>query len=322
MIGKKVIIIVICGLLIFGTISIYKINSIPSNNGNDKKKDNSTEDTITTGGDDEIKNITLNTTTSNDTFEMKTYTLKTPVVNETNCKDIINDLYPMWTDDNITTKAIDNIGIGFNKSDGTNCTETISFTSGGRMDYINHSAERKWDDNLMAILSSNVSVELITKEEAYQLSLEYIKKHGDFPNGSFLFFNNTSTHTTPNGSIINYSYTFSFKRTFDGYLIAGSSGEGLKISVTPLGDVWIYSVLWREIDSIKNKITIKSSSDAVIYLDRHVSMNITIDRIEIGYFSDNSHKIQTELSPVWFFYTGSQNTNYLVVDAVGLGYIK
>jgi|GEM_PF-3488541 len=160
----------------------------------------------------------------------------------------------------------------------------------------------------------------ISKDEAYNKTFEYIKSHGGFPKAYFLSSSVWGEISNDDFSIVR-SYVFHFDRKIDGYPMVGRNGEGANAIITPLGEIYIYRVLWREIsDSFKN-VSVNNASVAFGLLKEKVHINRTISKVEVGYYSNKYSEPQENLMPVWIFYYNEKCTQYMCVDAVELKFI-
>lgn len=202
------------------------------------------------------------------------------------------------------------------KSNQTEKNTTIS------NDSLNNSDNEKAGNNSLpsyTLIGSEIIFEgQLTEEEAYNKSLKFINSHGGLPEGWY-FQSKSRTVTTRCWDSISFieRYTFRFSKKINGYPVVGV-GEGINIRITSFGTVECYNVIWREIDSIKKNVTTVSAFQALVYLDKAIHYGVTVEKIEMGYYTVDSWDVQKEMNPVWIFYTNSEYDEYLCVDAVNL----
>jgi hypothetical protein len=341
MASKLTIISMVCVLCLSYSISAVTmpLKLLDKRNGNNggvaDNEDNSTtgghdEDIVSMGGEDEqvgddnitaglySLNVTLNTTLPNTTGKVNTYTIKNPEMTEANAKALMKIRYPDWTEYNTRSYVDDNITSWIFSHDDGNISDSIIVNSVGEMDYHSETADRKWQK----VFPGNDSYSIISQETAYNISLGYIESHGYLPNGAFLFENHTSHISGQNIGTIVGSYSFGWQRRFNDAMLAGryGMGDGILITVTPLGDVQRFFMLWREIGAVNRTVSIKSSSDAMDFVHEHLKTNQTIEKVELGYFIKRSREYQYEMKPCWIFYTNLNFNEYYAVNALKIGW--
>lgn len=258
-------------------------------------------------------NISFNVTLTNKTPSMSIYDIEVQNYTKANCLKLINSTYPSWMNDNVSvkySKIIQNSTIYIKEN------ETISVFENGAIEYFNRSAIERWISNK----SNQAVINLIkSKNEAYNISVEYIKNHGGFPKDYFLFHTDIAYNVHNDTSSVE-AYCFHFQRKIDGYTITGKSGEGVWVYMTPLGDIITYHSMWTEINQINKTINVKSSKDASDCLKEHFNGNFNVEDVQLGYYFSNKTISPTNLVPVWIFYTDINNTQYYLIDAIDLNY--
>lgn len=165
----------------------------------------------------------------------------------------------------------------------------------------------------------------ISFDDAYNISINFIKQHGGLPDDYYLAFKTSGKLKTHNYEFVD-SYILNINRKINGCPIVGRGGEGAKLWITPLGDVAIYQVLWRNISTIDENISTISASTAFTYLkskcNSNANLTMSIEHIELGYYSDDFETAQELLKPVWIYYTDKACTHYIIVDAIGMKYYE
>jgi len=266
-------------------------------------------------------NTTYNVSIPRDTPKINTYELTNPDVSQQYCSILINNTYNRWIDNKTRIKNT-NDSIIYLKDN-----ETIDINKmSGRLDYSNISAFFKWNDYQNKYLLNPQNIELnisnvdkinslINSSVAYNISIEYMRTHGGLPQNMFLYQNRTINVKCYSLNISYPSnYLFRFQRTIDSHPILG--GEGVVLTISPLGDILSYYLLWRNVINSSKSITVISALDSANYLNKHITKNITVEKIEIGYYSNQDDETQYQLSPVWIFYTNKEYDLCTCVDAV------
>jgi hypothetical protein len=274
-----------------------------------------------TGDISDLRNFTLNTTLPGDSHVMKIYNVVVPLYGRDWCEDQIRTFYRGWLDAVVEVKETED---PFISTVFYGNGEVISVHNSGNFEYHNNTASIRWHpvlDDIMRIKRNQTGEPLpavLSKEEAYQAAIRYINLHGGFPPGYTNFYN--STIQTSNGKVtVESGYIFHFTRNFSGYPLIGT---GAMIWITPLGDVVSYNRLWRDIGDVKRSVRVVSAQQALEYLDKNgfVYEKMPIEKVELGYYTGYHEDILKELAPVWIFYTDLQQSEYRVVDAVGLNF--
>lgn len=168
----------------------------------------------------------------------------------------------------------------------------------------------------------------ISRDKAYNVSIEYIKNHKGFPKEEYYLGENYSSFRgIPHLNIeILVEYHFIFRRKIDSFPVMG--GDGIHIALTPFGDVDYYRVLWRQISKAEKSVTTVNATAAIAYLDNKANFRmgpgkLTIEKIELGYYGFFSDDVQKKLAPVWIFWCNCDSednnyVNYICVDTVEL----
>jgi len=160
----------------------------------------------------------------------------------------------------------------------------------------------------------------LSRAELYNKSVQYVKDHGGLPDNYYLSWD-VHGETSRADRVVIEQFIFHFDRKIDGMPVVGA-GEGANVDITPIGDIYHYTVLWRDIsDSYKN-LTVKNATAAFNLLKEKIYWNLTIEKIELGYYSANFHKSQDKLLPIWVFYYDLEHNSYFCVDAVGLKFVR
>ncbi len=207
----------------------------------------------------------------------------------------------------------ENNGAQTNSSNNNDTTKNETPLNGCSSDSKNETVDNNYSSPSRLVVLDNQ----ISSAEAYNRSIEYIKAHGGLPKDFYLFWNGTAVilKETPKVMVIAH-YIFCFGRKVDGYPVLGAGGDFAKLVITPLGDVELYLVLWRELGSAEKSTATVSASQALECLDKNVHGHFTIERVELGYYSAASWETQTKMTPVWIFYTSQKGRKYFCVDAV------
>ena len=286
-----------------------------------------------------LQNFTLNTSLPADHPRMNIYDLKKPSYSRAIFLNLIKKYYPDWLNGSvdIEVKGVDVRGDTRHFTSLTKGSSQIWVWDSGYVEYYEAAASKRWqpvEDGMRrakqsfhgeqgVIFEGN---ELISKDEARNISIRYARDHGGLPADWYISKSGGST-MMGGGSVILDSYLIYLDRRIEGFPVVGSGGEGAMISLTPLGEVNHYLVLWREISGVRKMTTIISAAEALAYLDRHPAHctmhgKMTVEAIELGYFSSHFDGVQTEMGPVWIFYTNAKHTQYEVVDAAGLSFSR
>jgi hypothetical protein len=286
-----------------------------------------------------LRNFAVNTSLPKDPRSMKIYAIRNPTFTQESCSNLVDRDYPGWLDDSVTVK----------ESSGEHGGETVRGTSfkkderqilvhdSGSLQLMEESATFRWESVKNRMRAANQSFRgeqnmtfedtlLVSKDEALNRSIDYALDHGGLPADWFVSSRAVSVEMGM-GCTFACDYLIYLDRKVDGYPVVGSGGEGAMVGMTPLGEVSNYIVLWRDISGVKRTAHIVSSETALAYLDRHPAHctmhgKVTIERIELGYYSAPFDNVQTEMNPVWVFYTNPQCTQYEFVDALGLRFSR
>jgi hypothetical protein len=343
---KLIFIIVTSGLLMVGAITT---NLFVSNNYSKQMNQEGGHNYITSAGN-RTGNLSLNISLPSENVEIKVYNLVVPKYQVSQLNQSLDKYYPNWRDTDMKMLEMPEI----NATRFSKFTDVIFIEEAGRLRYTNKTALDKWKTCYKLVLDDiakgdNVSQnnisdingsanettnssslktdelnaakalyeKQISKDDAYNISLNYIQSHGGLPDNNYLSFSGHALLGYLNWEIPSY-FAFRFQRKVDGYPIVGSGGDCANVKVTPLGDIYEYSVLWREFSDSFEKITVKNATAAFVSLESSVRGNWTIEHIELGYYSADAFKIISKSNPVWIFYTDKNRTNYFCVDAINL----
>jgi len=160
----------------------------------------------------------------------------------------------------------------------------------------------------------------LSHDDLYNKSVQYVKDHGGLPNNYFLSWD-VHGETSGTGWKVIEDYYFHFDRKVDGMPVVGA-GEGANVAITPMGDIYHYTVLWRDISDSYESLTVKNATAAFNLLKEEIYWNLTVEKVELGYYLANFHKSQDKLLPVWVFYYDLEHNSYFCVDAVGLKFVR
>ena len=284
-----------------------------------------------------LENFTLNTSLPEDQPLMKVFILEKPSYGRAYCEEQINKYYPGWLDGPVNVREIkgDNGGTIRNtifEKDGSQ----ISVRDSGQLDYYNRAVHERWDGVMSRMRQSCQSFygdqdlvfegnRLISKSEACNLSIQYAWDHVGLPAGWYVSYQGkwVTSNSYYNYTIVD-GYSVRINTRLESRPVIGS--DGIRIGMTPLGDVSLCTFLWKDASASKKLTSTRSAAEALAYLDRHPAHctctchgKVAIEGIEIGYLSvDFSSAAQVEMAPVWIFYTNPNRTEYELVDAVGL----
>ena len=154
---------------------------------------------------------------------------------------------------------------------------------------------------------------LPSDEDALRIADQYILEHGGFPEGAYLegvdsvyvwSVNKMTNEVIKRDPII---VEVTYNRFVDDVQVFGP-GDAICIAIGENGEILYFSRTWKILEYAGNKkmIPVKMAIDMlrkgdVIESSIGSSGHIEINKIEVGYFSENSGTEQEFYDPVWIF---------------------
>ena len=169
---------------------------------------------------------------------------------------------------------------------------------------------------------------LLNEISSYKMVLKHLDNYGGLPDDAeFSNFEYVYIYKVNESSLqVVEKYplwsTIKFKRTLKDLPVVGPGGE-IDILLGEEGQLLGLTKIWRTIIEEK-KISLISPEDAInqLYLGNTINKlqsptNITINKIELGYYEYGADHIQNIIEPVWIFsgYTTDNDYFYLCVEA-------
>jgi hypothetical protein len=179
-------------------------------------------------------------------------------------------------------------------------------------------------ENQLMQIKSNLPDETLS----YELALHQLEKYGGLPDdaklNNFEYVSLKKINESSMEIVEKYPLwsAIKFKRTLNKMPVVGPGGE-IDISLGEEGELLGITKIWRSVIG-ENKVKTISPETAIeeLYSGNTInklqtSTNITITKIELGYYELGAGQIQDVIKPVWIFSGYSENNDYmyLCVDA-------
>jgi len=276
----------------------------------------------------DIRHLVLNTSIPEGRPRITVYGLGVPPITRDRYDRLVEKWYP---DSVFNCEAIGDSGSSFEYRSLGEYEESIVFGPSGDIEYMNMSAEKRWnpiEKEVLFALSTgdNGSIDshgLLTRDEASRIAVWELQTHPGFPDGFYLETTHVSYIIGSNYSLIS-GYIFDFSRKLNGHRVIG---DRTYIHITPIGGISYYHAIWRQVMGQRYKATVVSATEATLYLDTHlpvwfcgVQPGVRIDKVELGYHFGYWEDIWPEMRPVWIFNAtvGEDSRDTFYVDALNL----